>query len=162
MISNVSNVLHLILVNLHSQHFIKWQMSNRIAYILFIKNYILMDWQTFIKIWTLAGRTHTKVKGEEGLCSIKHSSAAGIMCSYSDLTACQTFVKIMYFCVLISNNLLFDLDQHSHSPFFKMVAIKINITLSFELYHLQVIYLYQDKYLERVFNLMKYFAFDVN
>ena len=32
-ISNLLNVVHLTFMNLHSQHYIKWRMSNRIAYI---------------------------------------------------------------------------------------------------------------------------------
>ena len=47
--------------------------------------------------------------------------------------------KYMYFGVVISNILLFDLDRHSHSPFVKLVTFKPNVAIFCVLYHLEPI-----------------------
>ena len=47
--------------------------------------------------------------------------------------------KYTYVGVAILNILQFDLDRHLHSPFSKMVALKANVVISCELYHLELI-----------------------
>ena len=47
--------------------------------------------------------------------------------------------KYTYVGVAILNILLFDLDRHLHSPFSKMVALKANVAISCELYHIESI-----------------------
>ena len=47
--------------------------------------------------------------------------------------------KYTYVGVAILNILLFDLDRHLHSPFSKLVALKANVAISCELYHLESI-----------------------
>ena len=47
--------------------------------------------------------------------------------------------KYTYVGVAILNILLIDLDRHLHSPFSKMVALKANVAISCELYHLESI-----------------------
>ena len=51
----------------------------------------------------------------------------------------DSFVKNTYVGVAILNILLLDLDRHLHSQFFKMVALKANVAISCELYHLESI-----------------------
>ena len=47
--------------------------------------------------------------------------------------------KYTYVGVAILNILLFDLDRHFHSPFSNMVALKANVAISCEIYHLESI-----------------------
>ena len=58
---------------------------------------------------------------------------------YTDIFSIHTYIG-----VAILNILLFDLDRHSHSPFFNIVTLKTNFVVSYKLYHLEWISLYHD------------------
>ena len=65
--------------------------------------------------------------------------------------------------LFISNILLFCFDRHSHSSFFKIVAIKTYVAISCKPNHLETImFISRYGYVDRVFNLMKHFAFDLH
>ena len=51
----------------------------------------------------------------------------------------DSFVKIYVCWCSYFKNLIFELDRHLHSPFSKMVALKANVAISCELYHLESI-----------------------
>ena len=48
----------------------------------------------------------------------------------------NTFSIYTYIEVDILNILLFDLDRHSHLPFLNMAAVFTNITISYQIWHL--------------------------
>ena len=68
----------------------------------------------------------------------------------------------MYFGVTASHISPVDLDRHPYSQIFKMVAVKTIISISCEFYLLERPYLYQYEYVDKVFDLMKLFAFDLD
>ena len=51
---------------------------------------------------------------------------------YTDTFSICTYIGVYNF-----NILLLDLDRHLHSLFSKMVALKANVAISYELYHLE-------------------------
>ena len=78
------------------------------------------------------------------MAAVKSNSLCIFKTRYLERCYTDTFSIHTYIGVAILNILLFDLDRHSHSPFFKMVTHKTNFVISCELYHLEWIYLYHD------------------